>query len=325
MEYATVIIQPGATGGDFALGGIKSKGGRIDMRYSRKQAHERQHRFDDVIESVMWARKTGIDNLSLDLIFGLPDQPIEVWIRSLRQALNLAPEHFSLYSLTIEEGTPLHNWVSRGLVSSPNSDIAAEMYEIASEKLFAAGYVQYEISSWARANDEFDMAAVEWKNGNTYPQPVLEIPNLTLHRACHHNLQYWRNQPYLGFGAGAHGFVSGLRTSNVLTPKAYIHRMGQAASFPEFPRTPATVSVQSIDHQTEMGETMMMGLRLTQEGVSRVDFEARFDQDFKYVFDLQIERLIGWGLLEWIGPDQRFLRLTTHGRLLGNRVFSEFI
>jgi oxygen-independent coproporphyrinogen-3 oxidase len=286
---------------------------------------ERHHCFDDVLESAKWTRQAGIDNLSLDLIFGLPEQPIEIWDESLNQALNLDPKHFSLYSLTIESGTPMHSWAARGLIHLPDPDLAAEMYELACEKLSTAGYMQYEISNWAKVN-----SARRMRNDDSKVVPQISysarcVPNSTFYWACHHNLQYWRNQSYFGIGSGAHGFAGGLRISNVLTPKAYIQRLALPVSLPAFPRTPATVSVLTIDRKMEMSETMMMGLRLTQEGVSRTAFHARFNRDLYDVFDSQIDKLIDCGLLEWVGQNDDILRLTPPGRLLGNRVFSEFI
>ncbi len=268
---------------------------------------ERLHRFDDVLESVKWSRQVGFDNINLDLIFGLPEQSLEIWEGSLDQALNLAPEHFSLYALTLEKGTPMHNWASRGRISEPDPDLAAEMYELACDKLSRAGYRQYEISNWAKANDN--------------KKSVLDNSNLV----CRHNLQYWRNRPYFGFGAGAHGFANGFRISNILAPSKYIKRNSGIVDLHPFPFTPATDSFQPIDCQTEMNETLLMGLRLTNEGVSQSAFKARFDQEMVEVFAIQIDKLIGWDLLEWEGKENDILRLTPRGRLLGNRVFSEFI
>ncbi len=161
---------------------------------------ERDHDFLTVIRTVAWARQAGFDNLNLDLMLGLPQQPLERWQRTVELALDLAPEHFSLYALTLEHGTPLAHWVDRGLVPAPDPDLAAEMYLWADERLRQAGFRQYEISNWAR-------------------------PGMV----CRHNLQYWRNQPYLGLGAGAHGYAGGFRTVNALTPGAYIRRLEDAA------------------------------------------------------------------------------------------------
>jgi coproporphyrinogen III oxidase-like Fe-S oxidoreductase len=206
----------------------------------------------------------------------------------------------------VEHGTPLSHWVDHGLVSGPDADVQADMYEWASERMSQGGYAQYEISNWGYRNGEGEILA------------------------CRHNLQYWRNQPYLGFGAGAHGFAGGVRTANVLAPGAYIQRLNSTSDGPVktgliFPRTPATQVAQPIDQHTEIGETMMMGLRLTQEGVSRSAFQERFNLDMEEYFRKEISDLVSYGLLEWAGVGNDILRLTPRGRLLGNQVFMRFI
>ena len=264
---------------------------------------ERQHDYEDVAQSFHWARRAGFDNINLDLIFGLPYQSLPSWQQNLELALGLRPDHFSLYALTLEHGTPMGHWVARGLLSEPDPDLAAEMYEWSADRLSQAGYQQYEISNWARLDE----------NGHLL--------------ACKHNLQYWRNEPYFGLGAGAHGFAHGVRTANVLSPAAYAQRCASDFSNGNkpFPQTPATVDVRQIDRETEMGETMMMGLRLTEEGVSSKRFEARFGVSLEAAFDKPIRDLQRAGLLEWAGDAGEVLRLTQRGRLLGNRVFMEFI
>ena len=131
------------------------------------------------------------------------------------------------------------------------------MYELAASRLDQAGYRQYEISNWAKPGHE-----------------------------CRHNLQYWHNLPYLGLGAGAHGFVPGYRTANVRSLVEYIRRFqpGVGSQPAVFPATPATQELVSIDPETEMGETMMMGLRLTREGVSDTHFQARFGRSLRSSF-----------------------------------------
>lgn len=266
---------------------------------------ERQHDFETVIQTVAAARQAGITNLNLDLIYGIPGQNIATWQISLKKALELSPEHISLYALTLEHGTPLAAWVGRGLLPHPDADLAADMYEWAAERLATAGYEQYEISNWARLRD-----------GNLL--------------SCRHNFQYWRNLPYLGVGAGAHGFIAQVRTVNVLAPAAYIQRcLADGSNEPDgrnkFPRTPATQSITAVEREAEIGETMMMGLRLVQEGVSDLRFKQRFGQSLEDVFAEPIARLIRQGLLEWSPGEERSLRLTQRGYLLGNRVFLEFI
>lgn len=261
---------------------------------------ERQHDYRDVIQAATCARLAGLENFNLDLIFGLPEQSLESWQRSLELALDLHPAHFSLYALTLEHGTPLFHWAQRGLLPEPDPDTAADMYEWASDRLEAAGYQQYEISNWAAVSSSGDLLA------------------------CRHNLQYWRSLPYLGLGAGAHGFDGRVRTVNVLSPGAYIQRL-RIGEPQTFPRTPATISAEEIDHRTEIGETMMMGLRLTSEGVSSAAFEARFGETLEGRFQAEIASLLRAGLLEWNGQQDQALRLTKAGRLLGNQVFLQFL
>jgi oxygen-independent coproporphyrinogen-3 oxidase len=253
---------------------------------------ERAHDYFDVIEAVTWARRAGFGNLNLDLIYGLPEQTLSRWGATLKQVLGLSPEHFSLYALTMEHGTPFGRWSARGLMPTPDPDAAAEMYEWADAALCSAGYEQYEISNWSRPGSQ-----------------------------CRHNLQYWRNRPYFGFGAGAHGFVDGLRVSNVLRIKTYIERC-QAEFSGQFPLSPATVNRQEITSMIEMQETMLTGLRLTREGVSARGFQERFGRELREVFGQEIDELLRLGLLEWAGDS---LRLTPHGRLLGNQVFLRFV
>lgn len=264
---------------------------------------EREHDQRDVIQAVSWARRAGFENLNLDLIFGLPYQQMDNWKQSLTLAVDLHPEHLSLYALTLEHGTPMQKWVGRGLLSEPDADLAAEMYEWAGEFLESKGYGQYEISNWARKD----------ANGKLM--------------VCRHNEQYWRCQPYLGFGAGAHGYAENFRIANVLSPAVYIERMQPRNSevLLDFPRTPATTSTVKINREMEMNEVMMMGLRLTELGVSRADFQTRFGEALEDVYGCQISKLVGLGLLERYGEAQDALRLTKPGRLLGNQVFIEFV
>jgi oxygen-independent coproporphyrinogen-3 oxidase len=266
---------------------------------------ERLHSYDDVVRAVVWSRATGIKNLNLDLIFGLPHQVLESWLTTLEAALSLQPEHLSLYALTLEHGTPMQHKVETGLLPEPDPDLVADMYEAASERLAEAGFVQYEISNWARMNN----------SGELY--------------SCQHNLQYWRNLPYLGLGAGAHGFINHYRTVDVSSPEAYIksmkNRRQQIKERNLFPSTPGTIELNPIDADTEIAETMMMGLRLVVEGVSNQEFEQRFRTSLQMRFGVQIDRLISFGLLEWAGAQGERLRLTQKGYLLGNQVFTEFV
>jgi oxygen-independent coproporphyrinogen-3 oxidase len=213
----------------------------------------------------------------------------------------MKPDHLSLYALTIEHGTPLQKRWAHGLVPLVDDDLAADMYEYAMDHLSQAGFEQYEISNWAR-----------------------RCPDGTL-LSCRHNLQYWHNQPYLGFGAGAHGYAAGFRTMNVGGIRPFIERSQKKHSGLTFPAGPAVRRVIPVDDRTAMQETMMVGLRLTQEGVAESTFRKRFRLGLCDAFPKEIEQLEKLGLLEWIGEADPHLLLTRRGRLLGNQVFMQFV
>jgi oxygen-independent coproporphyrinogen III oxidase len=260
----------------------------------------RLHEYPEVIRAVKWARQASFTNISLDLMFGIPGQSVDRWRTSLQSVLLLKPEHLSLYALTLEEGTPLNTCVERGLVAPVDDDIAAEMYELAMETLEKAGYNQYEISNWAKQS----------MDGHIY--------------SCKHNLQYWHNLPYLGFGAGAHGYAKGVRCENVPQLSHYINTCHRVGSYP-FPSSPANLQATIIDRDAEIDETMMVGLRLTQEGISRSAFFTRFGQFPEDIYGTEIAELIQSNLLEYARISKDILRLTQKGRLLGNQVFMRFI
>jgi oxygen-independent coproporphyrinogen-3 oxidase len=283
---------------------------------------ERVHDFFEVIQAVKFARKAGFDNLNLDLIYGLPEQTLETWQTTVKRILDLHPEHISAYALTLEHGTPFGRWSSKGLLPLPDPDLAAEMYEWASDELASAGYVQYEISNWAL--DDGQMAA-----DRSLSSIVHRLPS----RACKHNLQYWRGLPYLAFGAGGHGYANGYRYSNVLRIKTYIERMNDfRESRIEFPLSPATVNQHKQTESDDMSEFMMTGLRLVKAGVTEADFRSRFGRGLMDVYPNEIEELVRLGLLEWaqnntseVFKTSEVLRLTSRGRLLGNQVFVRFV
>ena len=291
---------------------------------------ERTHHFGDVLRSVADARLAGFDNLNLDLIYGLPEQDLQTWERTLRRILDLRPEHISAYCLTLEHGTPFGTWARRGLMPIPDPDVAADMYELASDILESQGYGQYEISNWAHPGHQ-----------------------------CRHNLQYWKGGAYLGFGAGAHGYADGHRYSNVMAIREYIARLsagdgdssppgdreasaaaGIAAAEAAYPCSPAALERHLQSNADDMAEFMIMGLRLTHEGIDETTFLSKFGRGLQDVYGRQLSKLSALGLIEFAGrwgtkaralehgverSPARRIRLTRRGRLLGNRVFSEFV
>ena len=261
---------------------------------------ERNHNFIDVARVFSQARKAGFNNINVDLIFALPGQRLEQWQRSLSLALGLNSEHVSLYLLSFEHGTPFSKMLGQGLLPLISSDLAADMYLLAENEMQANGFEHYEISNWAKTD-----------------------PNQS-NFACRHNLQYWRNLPYFGFGAGAHGWVNGVRTRNVLSPEAYIKR-SMNGHIRVFPSTPASIDVSVINRKMEMSETLMMGFRLIYEGISSQTFADRFGRSLENVYGKQLQKLLKSELIVKNGGENQSYLLTSRGRLLGNQVFREFV
>ena len=275
---------------------------------------ERIHSYGDVVSAALSARKAGFDNLSFDLIYALPEQTLERWQATVKLVVGLKPEHLSLYALTLEHGTPFGRWAAQGLLPLPDPALAAEMYEWSSDFLEENGFCQYEISNWAK-----NLTGLKDLSGfDSYESQ--------------HNLQYWRNLPYLGFGAGAHGYADSTRYSNVLRIQTYIDRLSKESAKASFPLSPAAVSKHLVGREEAMQEHMMMGLRLTHEGVDRQLFKERFGVDLRDFFSKEIDELMNYGLLEWVEKEtsdvsktSEVLRLTKKARLLGNQVFSRFV
>jgi oxygen-independent coproporphyrinogen-3 oxidase len=260
-------------------------------------ALDRIHTAAEAIDCYRWARRAGFQRVNLDLIYGLPDQPMERWQATLERAIALAPEHLSLYALTVEEGTKLAYDVASGRVPEPDADTQAEMYEWACERLARAGYAQYEISNWARPGEE-----------------------------CRHNLVYWRNGEWLGLGAGAHSHWSGHRFADVYSPRAYISRVGETVERGLGAHgDPVTVlksmrqlaAVETPSHATDRADAAILALRLN-EGLDVAAFARRFGEAPEALFGPALDEVSSLGLLE--RGDGR-LRLSARGRLLANEVF----
>jgi len=262
---------------------------------------DRIHTLEEVLINKNSIRKAGFNNLNMDLIFGLPWQSLDGWKNSLERAIHLQPEHFSLYSLLIEQGTKLFEWNQKGLIKTQDQDLEGEMYECAMTMLDKAGYEHYEISNWAKRD------------------PIIDY-------RCRHNLQYWLNMPYLSFGAGAHGYVNGIRTANTSDIFDYIERINLIdPSTLSFPLSPATVSSSSVDKFTQMKDFMLLGLRIINSGVSIETFSARYGESLMEVFVNEIEQLLKQGLVEWWGKDKTQLRLSKRGVMIANQVFMQFV
>jgi oxygen-independent coproporphyrinogen III oxidase len=284
----------------------------------------RGHTVADVVETYDLARRAGFDNLNLDLIYGLPLQTLDDWRASLQRALALAPEHLSLYGLTVEEGTGLEHQIKRGKYAKPDDDLAADMYELAEEMLDAAGYEHYEISNWARrvgVSGRVENSQNHAFESSNSPRPVSITDKHNLANASflrsRHNLTYWHNEPYLGFGAGAHSCFGGERYWNVLSPLEYIQHLERGES--------VVAGRETISRKLEMSETMILGLRLD-EGITFDVFAERYGEDAREKYAAQLREVQELGLIEIMRPEgaRPFgsgIRLTPRGRLLSNEVF----
>ena len=259
----------------------------------------RRHSAQDAIEAYRAALAAGFDNISLDLMYGLPGQILDQWQQTVAAIVDLHPAHLSMYCLTLEGGTPMEKAISSGAMSDSDPDLAADMYLAAEDMMQQAGYRHYEISNWA-------------------------MPG----RESRHNLTYWQNGTFLGVGPGAHSYLAGSRFHNLRSPREYIRRMdsagparaGAAVDTRMLEEMPAVESVETIERPMEMTETMMMGLRLD-TGIVEAEFVARFGRSLSDVYAGVIPELQQLGLVE---AKDGVVRLTGRGRLLGNEVFSRF-
>jgi len=244
----------------------------------------RAHRARDVAGAVQLARAAGFENLNLDLIYGLPGQTLADWEETLAAALDLEPEHIAAYALEIHPETSLGEAVARGELAPADEELELEMYQVLRRTLRRAGFVHYEISNFARPG-----------------------------RECRHNLNYWRNGEYAGYGPAACSYLGGRRTTNEKDPLAYAGRL--------FAGERPVAESEVPDERTRMAETVFLGLRLI-GGLSRARFSALFGRDVTAVFGPEIAALEAKGLVE-LTPDA--LRLTERALPLANEVFAAFV
>ncbi len=230
------------------------------------------------------ARAAGFDNISLDLMMWLPGQSVTQWLESVDAAIALAPDHLSLYMLEVYPNAPLRDEMARSRTSQAPDDDVAEMYDTAMTRLAGAGLVQYEISNVARPG-----------------------------RASRHNLKYWRDGNWRGFGCGAHSTRSGVRWKNVSSTDDYITRIRAHAD--------VVTEVRSLTRDERVSEALFTGLRLV-EGVSLSEVQDRYGLDVWHRYGRELQPYIDEGLLERMGGR---LRLTRRGMLLAHEVMMVFV
>lgn len=247
-------------------------------------AMDRTHSAQEAEKAIRAARRAGFDNLSLDLMFGLPGQTREDWDATLDRAVDLAIAHISVYSLTIEPGTRFERLHAGGKLTLPDEIDELWMYERAIARLTESGFEHYEVSNFARPGFQ-----------------------------ARHNLVYWRNAEYRGFGPGAVSYVAGRRWTNEKFPARYIRKVHEYADL--------AVESECLDPAGALAETLMVGLRL-RAGVAIAPLRARFGIDPLAHFDAPIARLQDRG---WLQLSDDRLRLTHQGLLFANDAFLEFL
>ncbi|OIK16612.1 coproporphyrinogen III oxidase [Bacillus sp. MUM 116] len=244
----------------------------------------RVHQAKDVFHSVENAKKVGFENISIDLIFSLPTQTVEDLKETLEIAFSLDIPHYSAYSLIIEPKTVFYNLLKKGKLPTPGEDTEAAMYELMMEEMDKHGFKQYEISNFSKPGYE-----------------------------SRHNLTYWNNDYYYGFGAGAHSYVNGVRRSNIGPLKKYIEQIN-IGKLPYFDEHPVSMAEQ-------MEEEMFLGLRKT-EGISISEFISKFEKNPLELFEEEIKDLTH---KKWLEIRDDYIFLSKEGRFLGNEVFQSFL
>ena len=220
----------------------------------------RIHNTQEIIDSYYLAREAGFNNISIDIMFALPDQITEDIQDTLKKALSLKPDHFSLYNLTIKPGTEYYKEYKRGKLKLPDEDEEFDMYNWAINYLEENGFEHYEIANFA-------------------------LP----HKRSKHNLIYWQNRPYLGIGAGAYSFIRGYRYMNYENPSRYIKEV-MSGKLP-------VDNGEKLSLRKRMTETIILGLR-TKDGISYKKFKKRFKVNINDIFHKQIKKLVNLGLLQ---------------------------
>ena len=244
----------------------------------------RIHTVDEFLQSYRLAREGGFENINIDLIFALPDQRMEAWHYTLNEVISLEPAHISAYNLVMEETTPFYEWWQAGKLHLPSEDTEADMFQYTIETLTAHGYIHYEICNFARPN-----------------------------RAARHNLVYWNNQPCIGLGVGASGYVNGIRYSNIRGIAPYIDELSE--------RNKPIADTERLTGDAEKAETLMLALR-KREGISLDVYQNRFGEEIEVAFRDILKKWLDLKLLERTATH---LRLTPRGLFLANEVFIELM
>jgi oxygen-independent coproporphyrinogen III oxidase len=245
----------------------------------------RSHSSADTLRTFADLRRAGFDNVSFDLIAGLPGQTLANWQRNIKQALDLRPEHLSFYLLEVHQGTPLAEHIRRGIQPEPDDDLAGVMYQWMLEHASDAGYEHYEISNLCRPG--------------FYSR---------------HNVKYWTGAPYYGFGCSAHSYDGQTqRWSNHRDVLKYVETIERGLS--------PVVEEQQLSETDVRAEALFLGMRLMR-GIDLRRYRESFGVDLRDEHREDLDRFCKAGLLEFDGD---LIRLTRSGALLSNEVFAAFV
>ena len=243
----------------------------------------RSHQEQDIYDNIRHLKQAGFDNISIDLIYALPGQTMDQVKENVAKAICLDIPHMSLYSLILENHTVFMNRMRRGKLPLPKEELEAEMFEYIIEELEKAGFEHYEISNFSKPGFE-----------------------------SRHNLVYWDNAEYYGLGAGASGYVDGIRYKNHGPIRHYLEAVEAGK---------ARITEEHLTLEEKMEEELFLGLR-KKTGVSKARFEEKFGVSFDQRYGQVVANLTEHGLLV---PDDKQVRMTKRGLFLGDTVAEKFI
>lgn len=246
----------------------------------------RIHTYQEFLEIYKLARETGFKNINIDLMIGIPGQKIGELKNTLQDIIKLEPEHISVYSLIIEENTPIEKMLENGEIKLPDEDLERNMYWYVKNTLELNGYNHYEISNFAKLGKE-----------------------------SRHNLNCWNQEEYIGFGVAAHSYLNGIRFSNTINVEEYIQHL-------ENNRKEENIQIEeSQSLEDKKNEFMMLGFRKIQ-GVDIARFKEKFIDNPIFLYREKLNKLVEEGLIE---VDLNHIKLTNKGIDLANLVFEEFV
>lgn len=285
----SIEVNPGTTDADGLIDLRRAGFNRLSIGVQSLDDAElrllgRVHSAGDALTTIAAARRAGFDNLSFDLMYGLPGQTASSWQVTLNRALALDPAHLSMYELTVEAGTPCAKAVALGRMILPAEEEVLAMMAANDAAIGQSNLVRYEISNYARPG-----------------------------RECRHNLNYWHNGYYLGFGPGAVSSFGGARSSAVADLDAYCRLIETGQ--------PAWEETEQLDREAAFRESVVLGLRLL-AGVNIAALRERFGFDLPSYYGPTLDRLIVQG---WLRLRQGCLQLTSTGLPLANRVMAELV